>query len=842
MPTDGSGSDGRRPDRDRLPTSAPRSRRRCPGRAAGRGGDRRRRRGRRPALHLPRAAGARRPRGARRSSSSSAGARRSASSSAPAEPSPGVVARSRSPTGSAPTDRSCRRCRSRSRAGSRTTTSRRRPSSSGRCCRRGCWSGSSSSPSGPPRAGDAGASRTSAVTGRRGPARAARRRAATGPGPRRAGGRAGLLRRLRALAGGRPGRARLDPVGAGAGPRFERWVARRRSGCARPLRRWSAPLGPRQLAALAELEAAAGCANWPAPGARRATRIGDRRVARPSRPRRGRGPGAAAAPARHRPPGLRGARPPATALTADQAPAAAAVLERVATRRPAADPPRRRHRRRQDRDLRRGHRRVARARPAGARPRARDRPGAAARRPAPRGPRRPGRAGPLRPRRRGAGRRVAAHPGGRRRHRRRDPAGGPRAARRRRGRHRRRGARCGLQERPDAAAPGPRRRHPARGLAGAAVVLGSRRRRSSRSGARAAGSIDRVVLPTRASGRPPTVEVVDLRAELADGNRGLLSRPLAAALDGLDRPPASRRSSSSTGAAPRRSSCVATAGTSRPARIASGRSSTTRPAARCAATTAGGRRPIADRCPACALAADPLPRRRHGAGRARGRGPLPGAAVARLDRDVVERRGAAERVIDAFTAGGLDVLVGTSLVDQGPRRPDGHARRGRVGGRRAQPARRARGRADVPAARPGGRAGRARGAARAARSSRPTSPTTRRSVRSWPAMRRRSTTRSWRCGERFGSPPFGRLIKLTVALADRDAAEAEGGAMVDRLRERARDSVGAIDVAGPAPAYIARRNDRWRFNVVLRGDDPRAVLGDDPGPPWSVDVDPESLL
>jgi hypothetical protein len=47
---------------------------------------------------------------------------------------------------------------------------------------------------------------------------------------------------------------------------------------------------------------------------------------------------------------------------------------------------------------------------------------------------------------------------------------------------------------------------------------------------------------------------------------------------------------------------------------------------------------------------------------------------------------------------------------------------------------------------------------------------------------------------------------------------------------------------GPAPAYIARRNDRWRFNVVLRGADPRGTLGDDPGPPWSVDVDPESLL
>jgi hypothetical protein len=30
--------------------------------------------------------------------------------------------------------------------------------------------------------------------------------------------------------------------------------------------------------------------------------------------------------------------------------------------------------------------------------------------------------------------------------------------------------------------------------------------------------------------------------------------------------------------------------------------------------------------------------------------------------------------------------------------------------------------------------------------------------------------------------------------------------------------------------------------VILRGEDPVGLLGGDPGPPWSVDVDPESLL
>jgi primosomal protein N' len=51
-----------------------------------------------------------------------------------------------------------------------------------------------------------------------------------------------------------------------------------------------------------------------------------------------------------------------------------------------------------------------------------------------------------------------------------------------------------------------------------------------------------------------------------------------------------------------------------------------------------------------------------------------------------------------------------------------------------------------------------------------------------------------------------------------------------------------VEVLGPLPAYVARRTGKWRFHVVLRGSDPLALLGGDPGVPWSVDVDPESLL
>ena len=72
----------------------------------------------------------------------------------------------------------------------------------------------------------------------------------------------------------------------------------------------------------------------------------------------------------------------------------------------------------------------------------------------------------------------------------------------------------------------------------------------------------------------------------------------------------------------------------------------------------------------------------------------------------------------------------------------------------------------------------------------------------------------------FHSPPFGRIIKLTVAMDDRVAAETKGREMVEKLRARAAELGADVEVLGPAPAYIARRAGKWRFHVVIRGDDP----------------------
>ncbi|HYH93440.1 MAG TPA: primosomal protein N' [Candidatus Saccharimonadales bacterium] len=378
-------------------------------------------------------------------------------------------------------------------------------------------------------------------------------------------------------------------------------------------------------------------------------------------------------------------------------------------------------------------------------------------------------------------------------------------------------------------------------LAGAAVVLGSATPAVESLGRALDGTYTRVVLPTRAAGTAPEVTVVDLRDELAQGNRGLLSRVLDGALAELDVAAGeqailvlNRRGTASVVLCRDCGHVQACPDCERP--LVYHQAGTTLRCHHCGRAT-----PLATRCPNCRS-----PRIRYlGGGTERVerevRAAHPRLRIARLDRDVAERRGAAARVLDAFSAGETDVLVGTSLVAKGLDVPS-VTLVGVVSSDVALnlPDERAAERTFQLLSQAIGRAGRGDRVGRGIlQTYQPDHPAIQ-AVANGDAASFYAAELDLR--RRFGSPPFGSLVKLTVALPDRDAAEAVGTTMAGTLRERATAAGGGVAVVGPAPAYIARRNDRWRFNVVLRGDDPVGVLGGEPGPPWSVDVDPESLL
>ncbi len=378
-------------------------------------------------------------------------------------------------------------------------------------------------------------------------------------------------------------------------------------------------------------------------------------------------------------------------------------------------------------------------------------------------------------------------------------------------------------------------------LAGGAIVLGSATPAVDSVGRAEDGTYDRVVLDVRPVGRPPTIEVVDLREELAAGQRGLLSRSLIAGLSGLHVAAGeqailvlNRRGTASVVLCRDCGHVQACPDCDRP--LVYHQAGTTLRCHHCGRAT-----PVATRCPACGS-----PRIRYlGGGTERlereVRETMPGLRVGRLDRDVVEHRGAAERVIDAFADGRLDVLVGTSLVAKGLDVP-AVTLVGIVSSDVALnlPDERAAERTYQLLVQAIGRAGRGARPGRAiVQTYQPDHPAI---VAAATGRREAFYDAELDLRRRFGSPPFGRLVKLTVGLADPRAAEAEALSMAERLRARSIEQGRGIAVVGPAPAYIARRADRWRWNVVLRGNDPVALLDGGPEAPWSVDVDPESLL
>ena len=378
-------------------------------------------------------------------------------------------------------------------------------------------------------------------------------------------------------------------------------------------------------------------------------------------------------------------------------------------------------------------------------------------------------------------------------------------------------------------------------LAGAAVVLGSATPAVESVGRAREGRYHRVVLPSRPTGARPVIEVVDLREELRAGNRGLLSGRLVEAIEALDRASGdqailtiNRRGTASVVLCRDCGHVQICPECERP--LVYHQAGITLRCHHCGRAT-----PIATRCPNCRS-----PRIRYlGGGTQRVeeevRRRFPDLRVGRLDRDVVERRGAAERVVDAFAGGRLDILVGTTLVTKGLDIPAVTL----VSVVSADialnlPDERAAERTYQLLAQAAGRAGRGDRAGLAIIQTYQPDHLAIRAVAD-------DDGQAFYDGElalrrRFGSPPFGRLIKLTVGIVDRDAAERDATAMAERLRARARERGQDVAVLGPAPAYIAKRADRWRWNVILRGADPAALLDGGLEPPWSVDVDPETLL
>jgi primosomal protein N' (replication factor Y) len=222
---------------------------------------------------------------------------------------------------------------------------------------------------------------------------------------------------------------------------------------------------------------------------------------------------------------------------------------------------------------------------------------------------------------------------------------------------------------------------------------------------------------------------------------------------------------------------------------------------------------------------------------------FPGARVLRWDRDVTGGKEAHEALLAAFTAHRADVLVGTQMIAKGLDLPLVTV----VGVVNADtglylPDFRAAERTFQLLTQVAGRAGRSRlGGQVIVQTYMPEHYAIQAASRhDYQAFFVREMAER----RQRGLPPFSRLISLTYAASNEERAQTEAERVSRFLRRRMTDvGLANTDVLSCAPCFVAKLRGRYRWQVVLRGPDPRAALAGVHLPPgWTVDVDPVSLL
>jgi primosomal protein N' (replication factor Y) len=93
-------------------------------------------------------------------------------------------------------------------------------------------------------------------------------------------------------------------------------------------------------------------------------------------------------------------------------------------------------------------------------------------------------------------------------------------------------------------------------------------------------------------------------------------------------------------------------------------------------------------------------------------------------------------------------------------------------------------------------------------------------------------------------PPFRRLARIVFQDQTPNRVENEARRAATLLEKRISDGqFTASEIIGPTPCFFGKRNDVYRWHLILRSPDPREVLAGIEIPDgWTVDIDPVDML
>jgi primosomal protein N' (replication factor Y) len=92
-------------------------------------------------------------------------------------------------------------------------------------------------------------------------------------------------------------------------------------------------------------------------------------------------------------------------------------------------------------------------------------------------------------------------------------------------------------------------------------------------------------------------------------------------------------------------------------------------------------------------------------------------------------------------------------------------------------------------------------------------------------------------------PPFSKIVRLEYRNYDPSKAERAAISLAERIQGwLSKDNRRATRLVGPVPCFFARIGGLYRWQIILIGPQPAALLRDRALNEWRVEVNPPNLL